>query len=364
MNAQLVDVPQARKEEPAEAADEKRGGKGSATAATAIGGRCGKHFRQQHQPHIDHQQLLLSGKERVVQNLPPVGFTRAVEQQVDAVVAFAKERREEEDEQRQHRAADDELHHRLVLETGEDALAEAHRPDEIEADEAAEDAQQHTGGDALHGPRVVEVEGEEGRIAAEDVGETGGGDTAHQDGHQRGHRQVDHQHLEREHQSGDGGLENARDGTSGTAAHQEHQRATVLAEQLAQVRADGRAGEHDGRLGTHRAAKADGDGRCHHARPRVVGLQTRAVLRDGIEDAGDAVRDVVLHHIAHKKHGEQDAHHRIYQIEQVERGGVEAPGKSCHDDVDEPVEHVGGHGREQTHYESQEEHKHAVAHVD
>ena len=45
MNAQFVDVPQARKEEPAEAADEKRGGKGSATAATAIGGRRGKHFR-------------------------------------------------------------------------------------------------------------------------------------------------------------------------------------------------------------------------------------------------------------------------------------------------------------------------------
>ena len=74
------------------------------------------------------------------------------------------------------------------------------------------------------------MEGEEGRVAAEDIGEARGGDTADEDRHQRRHRQVNHQHFQRKHESGDGCLEDAGNGTSRSTSHQEHQRATVQAE--------------------------------------------------------------------------------------------------------------------------------------
>ena len=73
-----------------------------------------------------------------------------------------------------------------------------------------------------------------------------------------------------------------------------------------------------------------------------------------------AMRDIVFHHIAHKEHGEEDAHNGIDQIEQVERRSVEAARQQGDNLVDEPVQQVGGNGREQANKESQEEHKHAL----
>ena len=63
--------------------------------------------------------------------------------------------------------------------------------------------------------------------------------TRHQQWQQAAQREVNHQHLQREHQSCDGCLENARHGTCRPAAHEEHHLLGVEAEQLSQVAAYG-----------------------------------------------------------------------------------------------------------------------------
>ena len=86
-------------------------------------------------------------------------------------------------------------------------------------------------------------------------------------------------------------------------------------------------------------------------------------MADGIENAGDAMRDVVLHHIAYKKHRDEDTHNGIDEIKEVEAGGIEAPCQQRHNLVDEPVKHVGSHRREQSHEERQHEHEHALTNM-
>ena len=117
------------------------------------------------------------------------------------------------------------------------------------------------------------MEREQGRVAEQNVREARRRDAANEYGQQRRHGQVYHQHLQREHQSRYRGLEDAGDGSRGTAADERHQRLVVQPEQPPQVRPDGRPRQHYRSLGTHRAAEADGDGRGDDRRPRVVGLQ-------------------------------------------------------------------------------------------
>ena len=251
----------------------------------------------------------------------------------------------------------------MVLVAGKHTLAGTHHPDEIEGDETTGDAQQQTGRDALYRPLAVEMEGEESRIAAEDIGEAGGCDTRHKDGQHRRHRHVDQQHLDRKHQTCYRRLEDTGDGSCRTTAHQRHQHLTIHVEGLPQIRTDGRARQHDRRFSTHRATETDGDGRGNHRRPTVVRLQSRLVHRDGIEDTGDAVGDIILDDITHEQRGEVDTDDGIDKIEPVGTRRLEATRQQHHYLVDDPVEREGCHSRKETHQQREDEHEHPLADV-
>ena len=158
----------------------------------------------------------------------------------------------------------------MILELRKHILATAHHPDEIEGDESAGDAQEHTSRYTLHGPLTVEMEREKCCVATEDIGETSGRHTRDENRQQCRHRHVDHQHLKRKYQSGYRSLEDTRNGTSRTTAHKCHQHLTVHAEHLAEVRANGGARQNDRSLGSHRTTEADGDGRGDNRRPAVM----------------------------------------------------------------------------------------------
>ena len=91
VDADAVDIPQVGEEETGESSDEQRGSERTATAATAVGGRCGEHLRGEDESDIHHEEVAMSIEERVVEYRVPVGFCPAVEQDVDAGVALAIE---------------------------------------------------------------------------------------------------------------------------------------------------------------------------------------------------------------------------------------------------------------------------------
>ena len=86
---------------------------------------------------------------------------------------------------------------------------------------------------------------------------------------------------------------------------------------MSQVAADGRAREHNRRLGTHGAAEADGDTRGDDARPRVMPFDLALLAGNGVENLGDAVADIIAHHVAHKEAREQNTDDGVQQIEPV-----------------------------------------------
>lgn len=177
----------------------------------------------------------------------------------------------------------------MVVHSGKQVLTRVHRPHEIEAYKSTEDAKKNAGRRAFQRPTVVEVEGEKAVVAGKDIGEARCRDTRNEDGEQGGHREVDHQHFEREYESGYRRLENAGDGRRRTAAHKPDELAVVHAEQLAQVGTDGTARQDYRRFGTDRSAAADGNARRDDARPAVVPLQLGLLGRYGVEYAGDSV---------------------------------------------------------------------------
>ena len=205
----------------------------------------------------------------------------------------------------------------MVLIAGKHTLAGTHHPDEVERNQSTGNTQNDAGRDALYRPLAVEMEGEEGRIATEDISKARRCDTRDENRQHGRHRHVYQQHLDGKDQSCYRGFEDTGDGACSTAAHQRHQHLAVHVEGLSQVGANGRARQHNRSLGTHRTAKTDGDGRSNHRRPTVVRLEPRLIHRDGIEDTGDTVRDIVLDDIPHKERGEVDADDGIDQIEPV-----------------------------------------------
>ena len=96
-------------------------------------------------------------------------------------------------------------------------------------------------------------------------GDGGGCHAGHQQGKEAAQCEVNHQHFQREDQTGNGSLEDAGDGAGSTAAHEEHHLLGVQMEQSAQVGADGRTRQHNRGLGTDTTAEANGDARCHDA---------------------------------------------------------------------------------------------------
>ena len=194
--------------------------------------------------------------------------------------------------------------------TGEHFLAGGHQPDEIEADEAAEDAEEDGSRHPLHLPWSVEGEMEERVAPHEDVGEAGGGDAGDEDGHERCHGEVDHEHLDGENQARHGRFEDAGDGGSRTTSHEHHHGLPPEPESLPEVASYGGASEDDGRLGSYTATETDGDGGGDDRAPAVVPPQPALFSADGIEDARDAVADVVFDDIADEERSEVDTDDR------------------------------------------------------
>ena len=265
-----------------EAAHEERGCERSAASAGSVGRRGGHDLREQHHGHVEYQQVGVAVEERPVEHMVPVALGLSVEQDDEAVPSLTIERREEEDERAEHQSAHDELAVGVSAHACELSLAPGHAAHEVEAHEASEHAEHHGGGYALHAPRRVEREGEHRLVAHEQVARYVGGDGCYEDGHDRRHRHVDHEHLEREHHAGDGRLVDACHGGGRSASHEQHELSLVELEDLSEVAAYGRSREHDGCLGSHRSAEADGDGRRHDRRPAVVAPQSRAVGGYGV----------------------------------------------------------------------------------
>ena len=286
-------------------------------------------------------------EERVAHHLPPLCLCPALEQDVDSRVTLAIERRKQEDKAAQDESAQEEFGIRMLAQTGEHALASRHGAHEVKADKAAEDAQQDTYRRTVEHPGRGEREVEERLRAHQNIGETGGCDTRDEDGQKRSHRQVDHQHLEREDQSGYRCLEDSGNGGTGSAAHQQNHRLLVHAEDLSQIGTDGRTGKHNRRLGSHRTAEANGDARSHHRRPAVVAAQLGVFGRDGVEHAGNTMRDIVAHHILDKERREVNAHDWEEQEEQVvrvlDKSRCEQNLYLVHDSMQEIACHRGEH---------------------
>ena len=205
----VVDVPQTGKQEAAEAADEQRRGESSATAACSVGGRGGKNLGDNHQGYIQHQQLTVAGKERVLHDAVPVALAAALNEERQAVVALAVERRKEEYQRAQHQPANEQAQIAMLRHTGKHILAGCHHAHEIERHEARHDAEQDDCRNAPQHPLAVELELEHLFRAREEIGEARCRDRGNHYRQQRRHRKVNHQHLYREHQTGYRSLEDA-----------------------------------------------------------------------------------------------------------------------------------------------------------
>ena len=358
-----VHVPQAREQETAERTDEQRRGERTAATAAAIGCRRGKDLGEKHQCDIYDEQLVVSVEERIAQDGTPFAFRGSVEQDVDARIAFAVERREHEDKAAEEQSAHDQPDIGTALQPSEDAFAEVHGADEVQTDQAAGHTQQDACRHTFDEPVLAEGKMEQRIVAHKQVGETGGGDTGDEDGQERSHREVDHQDLEGEHHACNGSFEDAGDGRRCATSHEQHQDAPVHLEELSQITADGRTREYDGSLGTHRAAEPDGNGRGDHRSPAVVCLEAALLGTDGVEDACDAVTDVVLHDISHEKGGDQNADDGEHQVQPVERIGREAVGQEQFDALDDPMEDECGHGSKESHGKTQHQGEMAVGNV-
>ena len=82
----------------------------------------------------------------------------------------------------------------------------------------------------------------------EDIGHGSRRHRRDEQGQDRGHRQVEHQHLDHEDQTGDRRLKDPGHGARGTTTDQQHQCLLLHPKQPSEVRANGGPGQHDRRL--------------------------------------------------------------------------------------------------------------------
>ena len=141
----------------------------------------------------------------------------------------AIERGEEEDEHAECRATDDKLDIGVLV-AAEEVLQLVHRLGEVERHEATYDPQEDDIGYTLHGERVDHGEVEHRLGTRGDIGDRRRRDARDEQRHERRHGEVYEEHLDGEHQSGDGSLEDARHGTCRTAPYEEHHRAGIDSE--------------------------------------------------------------------------------------------------------------------------------------
>ena len=250
VGTQVELVAEAGKDEARDASQEQAGRKDTATTTASVGRTRSVHLEEDDEQQVDQQQVAVPVEERVVEHTVPVCQRGPVEQQVDGGVSFTVKRRKEEDEHTQHHTAYGKLDVRVGI-LAEDVLHRVHRTGEVERHQPAGNAQQDGVRDAFHHERIVEVETEHGFHARSNIGEGGCRHAGDEQREERCHRQVNHQHFEREDQSGNGCLEDACHGSGSTAADQQHECLVLHPEHASQVGAYRRTGQHNRRLGTH-----------------------------------------------------------------------------------------------------------------
>ena len=357
----VVGVPQAAEDESADASEEEAGREDTAAAAATVGGCRGKDLEDNYQEEID-EQVVAAIEEGTVHRCVPVGLSIAVEQQGDEVVAFTVERRKKVDEQAQHDGSQREL---LVapLQAAEDAFEVVHGAREVERHQSADDTKGNVGWNAVHREGVLQVELKDGVGARDGKGKSDGCDAADEQRQQAGHRQVYHQHFEHKDESGNGCLEDTRHGSCGSAAHEQHHVLVAQPTSLTKAAADGTAGQHDGSLCTHTAAKADGNGRSHDGGPGVVRFDAALLAGNGKENLGDAVADVISYNITNEEHRQPNAHDGIDEVEPVGTRDGELVRQQVLYLPDEPLQQKSRASREDADEETDEQHEVLVGQI-
>ena len=178
-------------------------------------------------------------EKRIAHHHVPVGLGSTLQQDVDCRISLAIERWEEEDETAQDDASEEQFDIRILLQLGEESLAGRHGSHEVETHETAEYAQQDARRHTVELPWVGKREIEERFLTHQDITETGGRNTGDEDRQQRGHREIYHQHLEREDETCDWGFEDTSNGGTRTASYEQYHRFLVHAEYLSQITSDG-----------------------------------------------------------------------------------------------------------------------------
>ena len=84
---------------------------------------------------------------------------------------------------------------------------------------------------------------------------------------------------------------------------------------------------------------------------------------DGIENLGDAVADIIAHHVAHEESCYQDTDDGVQQVEPVGARDGEVVGQQVAYLVDDPFQQQARQRREYADDESQEEHELLVPHM-
>ena len=82
-------------------------------------------------------------------------------------------------------------------------------------------------------------------------------------------------------------------------------------------------------------------------------LDTSLTARDGIQNLGDSVADIVLHHIADKQPSQENPHYGVDQVQVVGLGRVEVFRQEGLYPVYQHLQYQGGQGREDTNQEAE-----------
>ena len=70
---------------------------------------------------------------------------------------------------------------------------------------------------------------------------------------------------------------------------------------------------------------------------------------DGVENLRHPVTDVIPHHIADKQSGQEDTHHRIYQVQPVHTGCIKILRQKMLDVLYQELQQTGRQSRNDTH---------------
>ena len=287
----------------------------TATATTVGRTRC-EDLKQDNQQQIHHQQLRVPVEKRVIHYRIPFGIRPSIEQQGNGIITFTIQRREQKNQYTQHGSSNQELHIRITI-TAENILNPVHGTGKIPGHQPTENAQCNGVWNTFQRERIIQVKLEHGFRTSEQIRNRSCRHTGNQQGKQRSHGQVNHQYLQRKDHTGNRCLEDTRNRPGSSTSHQQHQRLVVHTENTAQVRTNGRTGQHNRRFGTDRSTTTDGNGRSKNGRPYIMPLDTALLTRNGIQNFGHTMTDVVTHHFSNEQSGQEDTYHRIHQVQPV-----------------------------------------------